>query len=203
MVGKGGDKYMNKNIVIAVVIVILLAGGGFFVVNQQSQNAAMEQEKMIEKEKVKDGVMMKEKDTKQSKAAIEEQKDGMMRTYTGTVIAGTSAPYIEFNKVDYEKTKAEGKIIFLEFYANWCPICRAQAPKLVEGFNALTDDSVVGFRVNYNDDQTDEDEKKLAKDFGVSYQHTHVIVKDGKVISKSTDDLDTESFMALIQNAIK
>lgn len=194
---------MNKNIVIGIIVVIFLVGGGFFLMNQQSQNAAMEQEKMMmQQKKNKDATMMKEKVTNKNDAMTGEKKE-MMSSYTGTVIAGKATPYIEFNKADYDQALQSGKIIFLEFYANWCPICRAQAPKLVEGFDALTNDNVVGFRVNYNDDQTDDAEKQLAKDFGVTYQHTHVILKDGKVVSKSNDDLDKESFTALIQNAEK
>lgn len=120
--------------------------------------------------------------------------------FTGTVLAGTSSPYVVFNQRDYDRVRQEEKIIFLEFYASWCPICRAQESKLIEGFTALTNDNVVGFRVNYNDPETDDVEKQLAKDFGVVYQHTHVILKDGKVVSKSNDQLDKESFVSLMQN---
>ncbi|MBP9719208.1 MAG: thioredoxin family protein [Candidatus Levybacteria bacterium] len=195
---------MNKNIIIAIAIVVLLVGGGFYIVNQQSQNTAMEAEKMMKVEtKGKDTAMMEKQETKEGDAMMGEKKEGMMTGYTGTVLAGKSAPYIEFNKADYDKALSDGKVIFLEFYANWCPVCRAQEPKLFEGFDALTNDNVVGFRVNYNDDQTDDMEKQLAKDFGVTYQHTHVILKDGKVVSKSNDDLDKESFVTLVQNTTK
>jgi thiol-disulfide isomerase/thioredoxin len=114
------------------------------------------------------------------------------------ILAGEITPYVVFTQSAYEKALQEKKIIFLEFYANWCPICRAQEPALFEGFTELDNNDIVGFRVNYNDDKTDDTERQLAKDFGVTYQHTHVILKDGKVISKSNDQLDKESFLKLI-----
>ncbi len=49
----------------------------------------------------------------------------------------------------------------------------------------LSAENVVGFRVNYNDDQTDENEKALAKKLGVAYQHTKIVVTpDEKVVSR-------------------
>lgn len=85
--------------------------------------------------------------------------------YKGKVLAGTNSKYVEFNSEDYEKAKMMGKIIFLDFYANWCPICRVEAPDILSGFNALDSNEIVGFRVNFNDSETDEAEKALAKEF--------------------------------------
>ena len=72
---------------------------------------------------------------------------------------GESSLYVEFTQAEYEKALTEDKVIFLDFYANWCPICRAEAPEIKAGFDSLTTDKVAGFRVNFNDDETDEDEK--------------------------------------------
>lgn len=115
--------------------------------------------------------------------------------FQGRVIAGTSAPFIEFNKADYEAAKKAGKVIVLDFYANWCPICRAETPDIQAGFNSLTTDSVVGFRINYKDDETDADETVLAKQFGISYQHTKVIVKDGKQVLKTSEIWNKETLI--------
>lgn len=169
---------MNRYLIIVLIFIGLIVGWGIFIVVGQGQERAMEKSGPINEE------------------APEEAE----KSY---ILAGKTTPYIEFNKLDYEKAVSSGKIIFLEFYANWCPICRAQEPKLFEGFDALTDEKVIGFRVNYNDDETNELEKQLAKDFGVTYQHTHVILRDGKVVSKTNDDLDKESFVSLVENVSK
>ena len=45
---------------------------------------------------------------------------------------------------------------------------------------------VVGFRVNFNDTETDSEEKALAKEFGVTYQHTGFFIgRDGVVAQKT------------------
>lgn len=115
--------------------------------------------------------------------------------FNGKVIAGEKSPYLEFNKNDYQKAQSGGKIIFLDFYANWCPICRAEAPELIAGFNSLTTDKVIGFRVNFNDTETDQDEKNLAREFQIPYQHTKVIIKNGQEVLKSLESWDQKRFI--------
>ncbi len=94
--------------------------------------------------------------------------------------------YEAFTKAAYDSAKAEGKTILLEFYANWCPICAEQRPELESGFSILNNPKVAGFQVNYRDSQADTYETMLARQFGVTYQHTHVVI-DGseKVLLKS------------------
>lgn len=115
--------------------------------------------------------------------------DGVMieLNFSGQVLAGTSSPLLDFNKADYDKAVASDKLVTLYFYANWCPICKAEFPKMQGAFNNISDDKVVGFRVNYNDDQTDSDEQGLAREFGVAYQHTKVFVKNGQRILKAPE----------------
>jgi thiol-disulfide isomerase/thioredoxin len=118
--------------------------------------------------------------------------------FSGKVLAGSTSPYVSFTKADYQKAKAEGKIVFLDFFANWCPICRAEAPEIKAGFDSLTRTDVVGFRVNYNDPDTDNDEKALAKQFNVPYQHTKIILKNGKEVFRSGDAWTAEDFSKAI-----
>lgn len=114
--------------------------------------------------------------------------------YAGGLLAGKSSPYLIFNKADYDKAIVEGKIVFLDFYANWCPICRAEAPEIKAGFDGLNRSDVVGFRVNYNDPDTDDDEKALAAQFSIPYQHTKVILKNGKEVYRSSDQWTADDF---------
>lgn len=114
-------------------------------------------------------------------------KGETMMKYSGAVLAGKSAPLLDFTKSDYDTAIKTDKLVVLYFYANWCPICKAEFPVMQKVFNELTTDKVIGFRVNYNDDQTDNDEKNLAKQFGVAYQHTKVFVKNGERILKSPE----------------
>lgn len=111
------------------------------------------------------------------------------------LLAGHDSPFFIFKKSTYDNALQANRIIFLDFYANWCPICRAEAPELIAGFNELQTSKVVGFRVNYNDSETDEDEKALAQQFGITYQHTKVVLIDGKVVLKDGGSWDKETFL--------
>lgn len=123
--------------------------------------------------------------------------------YKGTILAGTAAPVIDFNKADYEAAIKTDKVILLYFYANWCPICRAEVPHLYGAFDELTTDKIMAFRVNFNDGDTDNDERALAQQYQVPYQHTKVFIKNSKLISKHPDSWDKERYMFEISKAIE
>ncbi len=143
---------------------------------------------MMEKE---DGAMMK------------KEEGAMMAKYTGVVLAGTSALLLDYNKADYDAAIASDKLVVLYFYANWCPICKEEtANALYPAFNELTTDTVVGIRVNYKDSDTDKEEENLARQFGVSYQHTKVFVKNGKQILKAPDSWNKTRYLDEIHKAL-
>lgn len=115
-------------------------------------------------------------------------------------IAGSTSLFVEFTQSEFEKAKISDKIIFLDFYANWCPICRVEAPFIESAFNELTNENLVGFRVNFNDSETDNDEKKLAKEFNVPYQHTKIILQNGAETARYPDQWDKDTAMAVLSS---
>lgn len=60
----------------------------------------------------------------------------------------------------------------------------------------------MGFRVSYNDDEVTPEEKALAREFGVAYQHTKVFIKNGKQVLKAPDGWDKARYLAEIQKAL-
>lgn len=111
------------------------------------------------------------------------------------VLAGTTTQYIGFSQAGYEQALAEGKTILLYFYANWCPICKAEEPEISAAFSRMGYADVVGFRVNYRDSDTDSYEEGLARQFGITYQHTKVVIKGGERVLKSPDSWDTQRYL--------
>ena len=177
---------------IAIVALILIIAGVAYYANQRQGNEAEKkqgEEKQEEMMKQEDGTMM--------------EKDAMMMKHTGKMLAGKSSPLLDFAKADYDMAAQSDKLVALYFYANWCPICKEEvANALYPAFNELTTDQVIGFRVNYNDDQTDNDEKNLAREFGVAYQHTKVFVKNGQRILKSPESWDEKRYDVEISKAL-
>lgn len=164
---------MNKNIVIGSVIAIVIVVGFVFFVSQKPQ----------------------ENSNSNPTAQTENTSEGkMVAGYSGKVLAGSTSPYLTYTKADYDKALASGKVVYLDFYANWCPICREETPVLKEGFDSLQTDKIVGFRVNYNDTKTDQDEKNLAQQLGITYQHTKVILKNGKEVYRTLEAWDKDTF---------
>ena len=122
--------------------------------------------------------------------------------YSGSVLAGTSAPLLDFKKADYDEALKTDKLIVLYFYANWCSICKEEFPKMQEAFDELNTDRVIAFRVNYNDNETDDAEQDLARQFGVAYQHTKVFVKNGERVLKSPESWDKNRYLSEINEFI-
>ncbi|MBI3026768.1 thioredoxin family protein [Candidatus Woesearchaeota archaeon] len=131
-----------------------------------------------------------------TEATFEQSTVPSQQAYTGKVLAGSeSTKYLDFNKPDYQKALKEKKKILLYFYANWCPICKREQPDTFAAFSQVKDPDLIGFRVNYRDSDTDADEEALAKEFGVSYQHTKVILKNGQRAGKFPDSWDKQRYL--------
>lgn len=107
----------------------------------------------------------------------------------GLVIATSN--YKDYSAFEYETAKKDGKVILLYFTANWCPICREQEPVNQEVLKELEGSpEVVAFRIHILDSETTEETEKLAEEFGVTYQHTFIVLdKNGNVSSKYTGPL--------------
>lgn len=94
--------------------------------------------------------------------------------------ADSDNKYVIFSQGILENYKNERRLLY--FYANWCPTCRPVDDELNANPGKIPD-GVVIIRINYNDTDTDSDERALAKKYGVTYQHTFVeIDSEGNVL---------------------
>ena len=164
-----------------IILILLIALVFLIACTQQKIDGQTKPDVMIEKST----------DVMEKEASMEKGENN----YQGEILAGSLTPYLEFNEADYQKAQAENKIILLNFYANWCPICKAEESKAYAAYNELKLENVVAFRVNYKDSQTDSFEESLAQKFQIPYQHTKVIIKDGKQILKTPDSWDKARYI--------
>lgn len=116
-------------------------------------------------------------------------------SFSGTILAGSTSPLLEYNDADYQKAKSSGKLVVLYYYANWCPICIAEFEKTKSAFNELKRDDVVGFRINFNDNETTDAEEALAREYGVAYQHTKVFLQNGERVLKSPESWEQSRYL--------
>lgn len=162
---------MNKGIIIAGVVILIIVGGGLFIVSQQSQKA-------------EDAKMTQEKADKNTpeQEAMEKNNSVMEKTNDSKMMGNTNSRYVMYSKSEYDKAAGNRRVLF--FYASWCPTCRPTDANLKESTSKIPEDVIV-IRVNYNDPETDQEEKDLAKKYGVTYQHTFVqIDSEGKEVAK-------------------
>ncbi|QQR78001.1 MAG: redoxin domain-containing protein [Candidatus Moraniibacteriota bacterium] len=143
----------------------------------QEEGAMAEDGEMMEGDNAKsDDTMMNEDASSGDDALMPEKEDAMMPD------AENAGQYEDYTKSAFDQAVGKRRVLF--FYANWCPICRPADSDIRANVAKLPADVAV-LRVNYNDTDTDSDEKALAKEYGVTYQHTFVqIDSDGNVVTK-------------------
>jgi len=98
-------------------------------------------------------------------------------------VESTSLPrYVEYSKDVLEQSSSMRRVLF--FYASWCSTCRPADADFEKNIDLIPADLVI-IRVNYDDPETDAEEKALASQYGITYQHTFVqIDAQGNVVTK-------------------
>ena len=185
---------MNKFVLISLIFSLFLFG----CVQQSQQAVEMDSDLVKETELLKEESELPDPIGAESVSSTEavDSVSGFKRE----VFAGSVSPYLAFIQEDYIKAKAGGKIILLNFYANWCPICREQRPEFLKAFNELSDSEIIGFQVNYKDSETDEFETALAREFGVTYQHTMIFLnKEGKEFKRDLSFLNKDQIISRLE----
>lgn len=81
-----------------------------------------------------------------------------------------SAPEFElplFDGVPLQLSDLRGQVVVLNFWASWCPPCRAEAPTFARVSAAFRERGVVFVGVNIQDN--DADARQFIKEFGIAY----------------------------------
>lgn len=90
--------------------------------------------------------------------------------------------YVQYSKSVLDSTANTRRVLF--FYASWCPTCKPANESFAQNVSKIPED-VTLIRVNYNDPETNQEEKELAKKYSITYQHTFVQIDNtGKEMAK-------------------
>jgi thioredoxin 1 len=111
---------------------------------------------------------------------------------TGPVMAGEQ-PY---SAAALDRMLAAGQPVVVDFHADWCPTCRAQAPIVKD---LLATPELKNVTVLIADFDT---ELALRKSLKVTNQSTLVVFRQGKEVARSTGDTSREGLAALLKKAI-
>lgn len=90
--------------------------------------------------------------------------------YINTPLIGRQAPSFSLTLFDGKKISLadlRGKTVFLNFWASWCPPCRAEARDLETVWQKVKDSDVVFLGVDIQD--TEEDARAFLREFNITY----------------------------------
>ena len=101
-----------------------------------------------------------------------------------------------FDKAAFDKAVAAGEPVIVQFHADWCPTCKAQAPIVAE---ILREPRMKDVRFFIADFDT---EKDLKKALTVYSQSTFVVYKGGKEVARSTGQTTLGAIDATFSKAL-
>lgn len=149
---------MNNSIqIIAIIAVVAALGLGAYSLSQNSSqpNSVLP----IEETSIEPNNAMMKKDD----SSLDDEK--MMND------EAAGSRYVHYSKPTLDNASSNRRVLF--FYASWCPTCKPADAEFTQDANRIPTD-VTLIRVNYNDPETDQEEKDLARKYGITYQHTFV-----------------------------
>ncbi len=133
---------------------------------------------------------------KQNSKQVEQAKMAQEKATMMVADKNSAARYVVYSKSAFDQAANGRRVLY--FYATWCPICQPTDADLKANSSKIPSDVTV-LRVNYNDPDTDQEEKDLAKKYAVTYQHTFVqIDAQGKEVTKWNGG-QTEELLAKIK----
>lgn len=98
---------------------------------------------------------------------------------------------LNVNNENFESVKKSDKPVLLDFYADWCGPCRMVSP-LVDEIAEENPQYLVG-KINV------DTETALAQEFDVASIPTLVVMKNGKVVSRSAGARPKAQIIAMLE----
>lgn len=106
------------------------------------------------------------------------------------------AQEVPYSKQAFDQALKQRHSVAVEFFADWCPTCRAQKPVLSA---VLAEPRMKNLTLFVADFDT---ETALERILRVQYQSTLVVFRDGKEVGRSVGQTDREEIESLLNKAL-
>lgn len=118
---------------------------------------------------------------------------------SAVALAGTvfAAERSDWDKAKFEKAQKDGRPILVDVAADWCPVCKKQAPIIADLAKKSEYKNLATFRVDF------DKQKDVLKTFNVQKQSTLIVFKGSKETGRSTGDSNPESIGKLLATSLK
>ncbi len=126
----------------------------------------------------------------------------------------------QFDGGTFRLADQRGRVVVVNFWASWCPPCRAEAPRLVAASRKYLDRDVVFVGVDIND--TPDNARAFLQEFGITYANgidqnlsiteaygvtglpaTFVVGRQGKVMQRWPGEIQADQLSGLIDEALQ
>jgi thioredoxin-like negative regulator of GroEL len=101
-----------------------------------------------------------------------------------------------FSAQDFERLRQQGSPILVYVHADWCATCVRQASILSELLSRDKYKPLELLRVDF------DRQKPVVSAFGVRYQSTLIVFREGKEVGRSTADVNKSSIAELLERAL-
>ncbi len=140
-----------------------------------------------------------------------------------STLTGKPAPDFSLTLFDGRNIRLSdfrGKVVFLNFWASWCPPCRAEARLLEQSWQRYKDQGVVFLGIDMQD--TEEAARRFIQEFGVTYMNgrdpnnriaidygvygipeSFFVDKDGRITYKHIGELNWETILVKVGEAAR
>lgn len=116
---------------------------------------------------------------------------------SGLLLAGAAlAAAVPFNQAAFDKAVAAGEPVVVQFHADWCPTCRAQAPVVAEVLAEPRLKPLKFFVADF------DSERELKRTLKVTTQSTFVVFKAGKEVARSTGQTQRAAIEDILGRAL-
>lgn len=111
-------------------------------------------------------------------------------------VSAALAGELPFDQKKFDTAVAAGESVVVDFYAPWCPTCKAQKPIVNNLMSQPKYKAVTLFVADY------DKEVALKKQLRVTQQSTFVVFKGGKEVTRSTGQTAPDALAAVFDKAL-